>query len=113
MNFRTEEAWGVTVISLEGDLMGGPDGATLNNKLHNLLADGKKQIVLDLGGVRFMNSSGLGLMLGGLSAVKNAGGTLKVANVTEKIASIIKISKLSPVFDSFDSTEDAIASFKQ
>ncbi len=74
MKFKTTQSGPVTVIQLQGNLMGGPDASTLNNKLHELVEAGKKHVVIDLHGVQFMNSSGLGLLIGGASTMKNAGG---------------------------------------
>jgi anti-sigma B factor antagonist len=101
----------VTVISLRGSLMGGPDATALNAQLHQLLTEGKKRIVLDLSAVEFMNSSGLGMLIGGASTLKNAGGRLKLAGASEKILNLIKITKLSPVFEQYDSVKAAVASF--
>jgi anti-sigma B factor antagonist len=111
MKFKTAQHGTVTVISLEGNLMGGPDAGTLNNKLHDLIDKGKKQIVLDMKGVKFINSSGLGLLIGSVTTMKNAGGSLKLANTSQKIAALITISKLEPVFERYDSVKAAVASF--
>ncbi len=111
MTFKTTQRGPVTVIELEGNLMGGPDATSLNAKLHELVEGGKKQIVIDLGQVQFMNSSGLGLLIGGVSALKNAGGALKLANASEKIATLITITKLGPVLQTFPSVDAAIRSF--
>ena len=113
MKFTTAQQGNVTVIELEGNLMGGPDASTLNNKLHELVEAGKKQVVIDMTGVQFMNSSGLGLLIGGVSTMKNAGGGLKLANASEKISALFKITKLSSVFDSYPTVEAAVDSFKK
>ncbi|MBI4535031.1 MAG: STAS domain-containing protein [Ignavibacteriae bacterium] len=113
MKFRTEQHGDVTIISLDGNLMGGPDATTLNNKIHELIEAGKKQVVIDLAGVRFMNSSGLGVLIGTLSTLRSSGGNLKIANATPKITSLIEISKLSSVFQTYASTSDAVASYKK
>ncbi len=113
MKFKTVQHGNVTVIEVAGNLMGGPDAATLNTKLHELIEAGKKQVVVDLSGVEFMNSSGLGLLIGSLTAMKNAGGTLKLANTSEKIAAVIKITKLTPIFESYRSVQEAVTSFKK
>ncbi len=102
-----------TVISLQGNLMGGPDATGLNSQIHELLAAGKKNIVLDLEGVEFVNSSGLGMLIGGASTLKNAGGKLKLAHASEKIRTLIKITKLTPVFEHYDSVNAAVESFKK
>ena len=112
MKFKVAQQGGVTVISLQGSLMGGPDAASLNTQLHELLAANKKYVVLDLAGIEFMNSSGLGMLIGGASTLKNAGGKLTLANASQKILALIKITKLSPVFEHFDSVKAAVASFR-
>ncbi len=111
MNFRTMQRGAVTVIELDGNLMGGPDATSLNTKLHELVESGRNQIVIDLARVQFMNSSGLGLLIGGVSALKSAGGALKIANASEKIATLITITKLGSVFQSYPSVEAAVESF--
>lgn len=98
-------------MSLEGNLMGGPDAASLNNTLHELIDKGKKQIVLDMKRVKFINSSGLGLLIGSVTTLKNAGGSLKLANTSEKIETLLTISKLTPVFERYRSVKEAVASF--
>ena len=112
MTISTTSKGAVTVISLEGNLMGGPDGTALNGKLHELVEAGKNRVVLDLSGVHFMNSSGLGLLIGGASTLKNAGGALKIAGASGKILALIKITKLGSVFEMHPTVEDAAASFK-
>jgi anti-sigma B factor antagonist len=113
MKFKTTQSGPATVIELQGNLMGGPDASTLNNKLHELVEAGKKHVVIDLGKVQFMNSSGLGLLIGGASTMKNAGGSLKLANASEKITALIKITKLSGLFESYPSVEAAVESVKK
>ena len=113
MNFKTVQHGSVTVIQLQGNLMGGPDASTLNANLHTLIEEGKKQVVLDMSEVQFINSSGLGLLIGGVTTMKNAGGGLRIAGASEKIVSLIKITKLASVFKNYPSIEAAVASFKK
>ncbi len=113
MKFKTTQHGVVTVIALQGNLMGGPDAASLNTRLHELVEGGKKAVVIDLREVKFINSSGLGLLIGGMSALRNAGGALKIANASEKITTLIKITKLASLIESFPSIDEAIASFKK
>ena len=112
MKFTTSQTGTVVVFTLDGNLMGGPDASTLNAKLNELVDAGTKQVVIDLAGVQFMNSSGLGLLIGGASLMKNAGGGLKLANASEKIMALIKITKLTSVFESYSSVDAAVSSFK-
>lgn len=113
MKFSTSQKGTVTVVHLDGNLMGGPDATTLNSKLHELVDAGTKNVVVDLKGVEFINSSGLGLLIGGASLMKNAGGRLKLACASEKITALIKITKLGPVFESFATVDAAVGSFAQ
>lgn len=113
MKSKTTQHGSVTVIALQGNLMGGPDASSLNSQLHELVEAGNKQVVIDMRGVEFMNSSGLGLLIGGVSAMKSAGGALKLANTSEKIAGLIKITKLSSLFETYPSVDAAVASFKK
>jgi len=112
MKYTMSQSGAVTVIHLDGNLMGGPDATTLNGKLHELVDAGTKRVVLDLKGVEFINSSGLGLLIGGASLMKNAGGALKLANTSEKISALIKITRLGPIFDTYVSVQEAVQSFK-
>ncbi len=111
MKSSVSEQGTATVIHLEGNLMGGPDATALNSKLHELVGAGKNQVVVDLKGVEFINSSGLGLLIGGASLLKNARGGLKLACASEKILALIKITRLGPVFESFPTVDDAVNSF--
>jgi anti-sigma B factor antagonist len=110
MTFGEKQLGSVTVIELNGDVLGGPDANELHGKLRDLLNAGKKNIVIDLVKVEYMNSSGLGMMASALSTVKNAGGTLVLANPTERIKSLLAITKLNQLFKTFDNIDQAVAS---
>lgn len=111
MKLSAKEVKGVTVLLLNGSVMGGPDASALNDELHKLAGKNKKKIVLDLSGVQTMNSSGLGMLIGALTAVKNAGGQLKIAGASEKIENLLVITKLTTMFELFPTTHDAVGSF--
>jgi anti-sigma B factor antagonist len=113
MNITTATVAGATVLSLEGNLMGGPDAAALNARLRELMDGGVRNVVLDLGRLQFMNSSGLSLLIGGASALKNVGGALKLAGASEKITGLIKITRLEGVFESYPTIDAAAASFRK
>jgi anti-sigma B factor antagonist len=113
MTIKEKEVGEVVVLELSGKIMGGPDASLLNDKLHELIEKGKTQIIADLGSVNWMNSSGLGILIGGLTTMRNNGGDLKLANVTDRIQSLLMITKLLTVFDAHDTLEKAVASFKK
>ncbi|MFH0883918.1 MAG: STAS domain-containing protein [bacterium] len=111
MKLKSDRHGSVVVIELKGKIMGGPDSAVFRDELKRHLDAGVKRVIVDLGKVDWMNSSGLGILIGGLTTVKNSDGEMKLARVTEKIKSLLMITKLVQVFESYDSVEDAIASF--
>ena len=112
MSFNISERYNSIIIEFNGNVMGGPDAVHLNEKLHELIDDEKKNIVVDLSRVEVMNSSGLGMLIGALTTMRNAGGDLRIANPSPKIEELIKITQLHTVFQKFDSTEEAVSSFE-
>lgn len=102
---------GIVILELSGKIMGGPDATLLNDKLHELIETGKTNVIADLEKVNWMNSSGLGILIGGLTTMRNNGGDLKLANVTDRIQSLLMITKLLTVFETYDTIEKAIESF--
>ena len=113
MKFNVDEQYNAVVIQLKGNVMGGPDGADLHDALHELKEEGKKNVVVDLGKVKFMNSSGLGMLISGMTTMRNAGGDLRLANVADRIQSLLVITKLITVFKHYDSVEEAISSYDE
>ena len=111
MKMTESESSGVVILELSGKIMGGPDATLLNDKLHELIEAGKTKIVANLKGVNWMNSSGLGILIGGLTTMRNSGGDLKLADITDRIQSLLMITKLLTVFESFDTIDQAIESF--
>ena len=111
MRFKTEERYNAVVLQLKGDVMGGPDGSKLHDALRELKESGQKNVVIDLSKVRFMNSSGLGMLIGGLATMRNAGGDLRLANATDRIQSLLMIAKLLTVFKHYDSVDEAVDSY--
>jgi anti-sigma B factor antagonist len=113
MNYSVDERYNAVVIKLKGNVMGGPDGSKLHDTLHELKDNGKKNVVADLGKVKFMNSSGLGMLISGMTTMRNAGGDLRLANVADRIQSLLIITKLITVFKHYDSVEEAVESFEE
>ena len=111
MKIREEIKGDVAVVSLSGKLMGGPETAEFHDHIKSLIADGMRKVVVDLGKVKWLNSSGLGALMGAYTSLKNAGGDLKLAQVTERVQSILMITKLITIFNTYESVERAVASF--
>ena len=113
MSFNVSEKYNCVVIEFKGNVMGGPDAVSLNEKLHELIENDKTNVVVDLGKVKFMNSSGLGMLIGALTTMKKAGGDLRIANATDKIESLLIITKLITVFKHYKTLDEAIASYQE
>ncbi len=111
MKTKVQEKYNAVIIELKGNVMGGDDTKEFNELLHKLIDEGKKNVIVDLSEVKFMNSSGLGMLISGLTTMKRENGSLKLVNVTEKIESLLIITKLVTIFESYDSVEDAVKSF--
>jgi anti-sigma B factor antagonist len=112
MKLKTKEMKGVIVIELDGNVMGGPDATALNDYLHQLITEDKKKVVVDLKEVSFINSSGLGMLIGGLTTLRHSGGELKLARASKKVETLLEMTKLHKVFDLHKNVNDAVASFK-
>ena len=112
MNYNINEHYGSVVIELKGKVMGGPAAETFRNELHDLIENGKTNVVVDLSNVKFMNSSGLGILIGGLTTMRNAEGDLKICGAIESVKSMLMVSQLLKVFDHYDALDDALAAYK-
>lgn len=112
MKMTDREINNIVVLEPKGKIMGGPDASLLHDKLYELIESNKKRIVIDLSGVEWMNSTGLGILISSYTTLRNHEGELKLANVTDKIHSLLTITKLVTVFEAHDSVDEAIASFK-
>jgi len=113
MKLTSRETGDVVVLEPKGKIMGGPDATVMHDQLHEFIDQNKKKVVIDLAKVDWMNSTGLGILISGLTTLRNNGGELKLANVTEKIQSLLTITKLITVFECYDSVEEAVASFEK
>lgn len=112
MKFSTKELSGIMVLKMEGNMLGGPEASELNNVLHKLIDGGKKKIVVDLSDVALMNSSGLGMLIGGVTTMRNAGGDLKIAGAGEKVSQVFTITKVNKVIDLHATVKDAVERYR-
>ena len=112
MKLSDRETNGVIILEPKGKIMGGPDASLLHDKLYEFLDRDQRKIVIDLAGVEWMNSTGLGILISSLTTLRNNEGELKLANVTDKIQSLLTITKLVTVFDSYDSVDEAVNAFR-
>ncbi|MGC8549369.1 MAG: STAS domain-containing protein [Acidobacteriaceae bacterium] len=111
MKITTRQVDGVTILDLSGRILLGEGSVQLRDAVRDLLAKGQKKILLNLGDVTYIDSSGIGEMASALTAVHHQGGDLKLLNLTKRVHDVLQITKLYTVFDIKDDEASAIASF--
>lgn len=103
---------GIAVVKVRGDLMGGPETDEARECVKGLFSRGTKKLILDLGGVGWMNSNGLGMLMACYSSAQHSQGRLVLCNVSSKVNQLMGISKIDRLFDQFDSVRLARKSFE-
>ena len=111
MNIDVKEQDDVAVLTVKGNMMGGPETIAVHDKVKELIDQKKTKAVIDLSHVKWMNSSGLGTMMGCLTSLKSANGDLKLCGVTDKVKSLFMITKLITLFETYETPEEAIKAF--
>ena len=111
MHLNERVVGGVTIVEVTGNLEANSGEASLKDKVRSLVQQGRKNILIDLGNVSYMDSSGLGELVHVYATTKNAGGTLKLMRVTRRLKDLLTITKLVTVFDNYEDEPSALASF--
>lgn len=101
----------VIVLDLKGKITLGEGDELLKDKVNSLVNQGRKKIVLNLAGVPYIDSAGLGEIVRTYTTVSRQGGSLKLLNLTKRITDLLSITKLLTVFETFDSEGEAVESF--
>jgi anti-sigma B factor antagonist len=101
----------VTILDIEGRIVLGDEIHQLRDAIRDLIGQGKKKIILNLAGVDYIDSSGVGELVASFTAVRNSGGELKLLNLTQKVQDILYVTKLYTVFDIKDDEFHAVKSF--
>lgn len=113
MEYSVLEKKDCIVVALKGQIMGGPTSTEFRKKLSSLIEEGKINVIGDLSEVSFMNSSGLGVLIATLTSLRKEGGDFKLCSPTDRIKSLLKISKLFTVFDLYETLDEAIAAYQK
>ncbi len=111
MNIKQNPQGEIMVLELSGKIMGGPDFDKFKGEITALTEKGINHVVLDLAGVPWINSTGLGILITGYHSLKAAEGSMKICNVKERVLSIFYISQLENIFQVFPTLKEAMASF--
>lgn len=113
LNIAERQAGDVTVLDMNGKITIGEGSVALRTAIRRLLEEGKKKILLNLAGVGYIDSSGIGELVSSYTAInKEEGGQLKLLNLTQKLQDLLTITKLLTVFDVYESEAEALNSFK-
>jgi len=111
MTIQERVVGSVTVLDLSGKLILGDGDTLLKDKIHSLVFQGRKQLILNMGAVSYVDSSGLGALVASSVTAKNNGAHIKMVSLTKRLHDLLSIAKLLTVFDSYDSEAEAISSF--
>lgn len=111
LKISERQAGDVTILDLEGKITIGEGSVALRTAVRRLLSEGKKKILLNLGGVSYIDSSGIGELVSSFTTVNKDGGSLKLLNLTQKVQDLLAITKLLTVFDVYEDENEALASF--
>jgi anti-sigma B factor antagonist len=112
LEIRERNIGDVTILDLVGRVTIGEGSVQLRDAVSNLLGAGRNRIILNLEGVSYVDSSGIGELISRHTTTKNQGGQLKLLRLTKKIKDLLMITKLLTVFEIYEDEESAVASFK-
>jgi anti-sigma B factor antagonist len=112
LDVKQRQAGDVSILDLSGSVRMGEGAITLRNAIRSLIEKGNKKILLNLAGVKNIDSSGIGELIANYTTLSRDGGQLKLLSLTEKIRDLLVITKLLTVFDSFDDEAEALNSYK-
>ncbi len=112
LEVKERQAGDVTILDMSGAVRIGQGSIALRDSVRSLVEGGKKKILLNLGGVNYIDSSGIGELIANYTTVSREGGQLKLLSLTEKIQNLLVITKLLTVFDAYDNEAEALNSFK-
>jgi anti-sigma B factor antagonist len=111
MTTNIRQVGDVTVVDLNGRIALGEESAGLRDLIANLLSEGHVKILLNLAGVDYIDSSGLGALVSGVASVRRVGGEMKLVNLSSKVDDLMEVTRLYTVFDIADNEQAALASF--
>ncbi len=112
VNLNTRQVGDVSVVDVAGRITLGEGSSALRDTLRGLVSNGQKKILLNLGEVSYIDSSGIGELVSGFTTVTNSGGELKLLNLAKRVKDLLQITKLYTVFDVHEDEAAAVRSFK-
>lgn len=112
LDLKERQAGDVTILDLSGEVRIGDSSVALRESVRNLADQGKKKLLLNLAGVKYIDSSGIGELIANYTTVTRQGGQLKLLKLTDRIQNLLVITKLLTVFDSYEDEAEALKSFE-
>jgi anti-sigma B factor antagonist len=112
LHINQRQAGDVAILDLDGEIRIGDSATALRGAIRELVAGGSNKLLLNLKGVRYIDSSGIGELIANFTTVSRGGGELKLLNLTEKVQDLLVITKLLTIFDVYDNEAEALNSFK-
>lgn len=112
LDVKERQAGDVTILDLRGEVRIGEGSIALRDAIRNLADTGKKRLLLNLAGVSYIDSSGIGELIANYTTVSRQGGQLKLLKLTDRVQNLLVITKLLTVFDSYDDEAEALKSFQ-
>jgi anti-sigma B factor antagonist len=111
VTFETKVAGNVCVLTPQGKIVIGEEVTAVREKIKGLLKDGTKNILLNLGDVSYIDSTGVGALVGSFTTIRNQGGQMKLSNLSQRVRDILLVTKLLTVFDVYESETEGVKSF--
>ncbi|HTR66332.1 MAG TPA: STAS domain-containing protein [Terriglobales bacterium] len=111
LKMQTHQTGGVTVITCQGRITFGEDAGALREKLKEVL-NSTRRVVLNLSGVSYIDSGGLGTLVGVYSSARSAGADIKLSGLGQRLRDVLQVTKLVTVFEAYESEEQAVAAFQ-
>jgi anti-sigma B factor antagonist len=112
LDLKERQAGDVTILDLTGEVRIGDGSIALRDSIRKLADAGKHKVLLNLAGVKYMDSSGVGELIANYTTISRQGGQLKLLNLTDRIQNLLVITKLLTVFDSYENEAEALKSFQ-
>ena len=112
LDVRERQAGDVTILDMTGEVRIGEGSIALREAIRKLSDEGKTKLLLNLGGVSYVDSSGIGELIANYTTVSRQGGQLKLLNLTDRIQNLLVITKLLTVFDVYEDEPTALKSFE-
>ncbi len=113
LKMTSREVDGVTVVALDGRIVLGEESNALREKIKSLVAEGKKKVVLNMDGITFIDSAGLGTLVAAHHSAKAQGASLRLCHLGTKFQEVLQITKLMTIFDVYNTEAEAVASFSK